>query len=161
MWKSDGTPAGTSLVKQLDWIDSSGFDAPDYMQVVNDKLMFWGDDGVHGLELWTSDGTEAGTRMVLDINPGPAGTSVFGAEYLNGILYFSAAHPVTGPELWRSDGTESGTYVVRDIDPSIPINREASPGSEILCFSQQAQPALVGSCGRLTGPKPEQFWSRI
>ncbi len=125
LWKSDGTAAGTSLVKQLDWIDSSGFDAPDYMQVVNDKLMFWGDDGVHGLELWTSDGTEAGTRMVLDINPGPAGTSVFGAENLNGILYFSAAHPVTGPELWRSDGTEAGTYVVRDIDP-IDSNQQGS-----------------------------------
>src|SRR4051794_30204869 len=36
------------------------------------------DDGVHGEELWSTDGTDAGTTLVRDINPGPAGSRIFG-----------------------------------------------------------------------------------
>lgn len=31
---------------------------------------FYGNDGIHGLELWRSDGTPGGTHMVRDICPG-------------------------------------------------------------------------------------------
>ena len=34
------------------------------------------DDGVHGREPWRTDGTPAGTSLLLDLTPGPAGTTV-------------------------------------------------------------------------------------
>ena len=93
--------------------------------VVNRKLYFVADNGVHGEELWVSDGTAAGTVLVKDIAPGtPSGVSrqfyqyphhpsvgryfIFGANpnaqesYPNGETYPRA--------LWASDGTPEGTF---------------------------------------------------
>ena len=68
LWTSDGTEAGTVLVKDInpDGADS----AASYLTDVGGTLFFSADDGVHGEELWTSDGTEAGTVLVKDINAG-------------------------------------------------------------------------------------------
>src|SRR5207302_399773 len=68
LWKSDGTEAGTVLVKDINPGSSSGI--PAYLTNVNGTLFFDADDGVHGRELWTSDGTEAGTVLFKDFNPG-------------------------------------------------------------------------------------------
>lgn len=68
LWKSDGTRAGTVLVKDIrpgakhSWVG--------YMTEVGGTLFFTVDDGIHGEELWPSDGTEAGTVLVRDINAG-------------------------------------------------------------------------------------------
>src|SRR5262249_38054003 len=65
---SDGTAAGTYLVKD---IDSGAADSnPGRLVAVNAETFFDASDGVHGDELWKSDGTAAGTVLVKDINPG-------------------------------------------------------------------------------------------
>src|SRR5262249_40664091 len=66
-WATDGSPAGTYMVKDLTPGSTSGL--RDYLVDVNGTLFFRAKDGVHGFELWKSDGTEAGTTMVKDINP--------------------------------------------------------------------------------------------
>ena len=71
LWRSDGTEAGTVLVKDI----YPGFGAAlDYYNtsliVANDMLFFQANDSVNGRELWRSDGTEAGTVLVKDIYPG-------------------------------------------------------------------------------------------
>ena len=70
LWKSDGTEAGTVMVKEI----SPGYNqyngGASYLTAAGDTLYFAADDGIHGLELWKSDGTEAGTVMVKDLWPG-------------------------------------------------------------------------------------------
>ena len=68
LWKSDGTAAGTVLVKDINPGSASSY--PDHLTNVNGTLFFTADDGTHGAELWKSDGTAAGTVLVKDINPG-------------------------------------------------------------------------------------------
>jgi ELWxxDGT repeat protein len=114
LWKSDGTDAGTMLVKQIFPGGSSGLKQ---FFNVNGTLLFQANDGTHGYELWKSDGTEAGTVLVKDIYPGPNGSDLTLGVVCNGNLYFNAtAGPTNGYELWKSDGTEAGTVMVTDIN---------------------------------------------
>jgi len=66
-WKSDGTAAGTQLVKDI--LPGSDGSGPTDLTNVNGTLFFAARDGVHGPELWKSDGTAAGTKLVKDIAP--------------------------------------------------------------------------------------------
>ena len=73
LWKSDGTEAGTVLVKDIH-PGAGGYSSPSSLTGVGGTLFFAADDGTHGSELWKSDGTEAGTVLVKDINAGGAFT---------------------------------------------------------------------------------------
>jgi ELWxxDGT repeat protein len=118
LWKSDGTEAGTGMVKDI-WPGSNSSDCR-YLTNFNGTLFFAADDGVNGWELWKSDGTEAGTFMVKDIVPGPgsSGAGIFdGLVNVNGTLFFAATDGVNGLELCKSNGTEAGTGMVKDILP--------------------------------------------
>jgi ELWxxDGT repeat protein len=127
LWKSDGTAAGTMMVKDI----SPGAGSPSAYELtnVNGTLFFRANDGVNGTELWKSDGTAAGTTMVKDIFPGGY-TGYYGGYYLgssnpssltnvNGTLFFSAWDGINGTELWKSDGTAAGTVMVKDLLPGI------------------------------------------
>lgn len=118
LWRSDGTTAGTVLVKDIWPGPNSAFhDTPDPIAILNGVAFFAANDGADGFELWRSDGTAAGTVMVKDIQPGTSGSfPTFFAEY-NGLLYFRADDG-TGAELWRTDGTTAGTQMVDNINPS-------------------------------------------
>jgi ELWxxDGT repeat protein len=114
LWKTDGTPSGTLLVKDIR--PGSEGSNPKSLIAVGDILYFFANDGVSGQELWRSDGTSDGTYLVKDIH---VGSSVTGS--LVGIgdeIYFSASDDLTGFELWKSDGTSTGTVRVADIVPN-------------------------------------------
>ena len=117
LWKSDGTPQGTVLVK--DAVPGSIGSGPENLAAVGDTLFFSADLEPYSRELWKSDGTAGGTVMVKDINPGPfAPVDRSIPAYLtdlNGTLLFAANDGERGYELWRSDGTEAGTVIVKDI----------------------------------------------
>lgn len=129
LWRSDGTTAGTYLVKDINGnndgsILSNGEFGESYTDrdfvVFKDELYFIATDGPHGLEIWKSDGTADGTVMLKDIYPGANGylTPEFNFPYfteLNDKLYFAANDGVHGFELWETDGTEAGTQMVKDI----------------------------------------------
>jgi ELWxxDGT repeat protein len=116
LWKTDGTEAGTVLVKDI--APGVASSIPFHLTGSDDSLFFTPlFSTAEGAELWKSDGTEAGTLLVRDINPGPAGSNIAWLTDANGTLLFSAFDPVHGQELWRSDGTLAGTVLVRDINP--------------------------------------------
>ena len=67
LWKSDGTSAGTVMVKD---INTTGDGYPSYFTVHNGVLYFIANPATSGDELWKSDGTSAGTVQVVDLNAG-------------------------------------------------------------------------------------------
>jgi ELWxxDGT repeat protein len=110
LWKTDGTAAGTSLLKAF---FPSGGEDPSNLTNVNGKLFFRVDADPHtlGPELWVSDGTAAGTHLVVDLNPGSPGSNPRDLTNVNGTLYFLAGGP-GGNGLWKTDGTAAGTVFV-------------------------------------------------
>jgi ELWxxDGT repeat protein len=101
---------------------------PNGITAFGNKVVFIGDDGIHGREPWVSDGTEAGTFMLKDIYSGPSPsmpstpseTNGFQNKYfipLNGEMLFPAFSDIFGMELWATDGTQAGTHIVKDIAP--------------------------------------------
>jgi ELWxxDGT repeat protein len=113
LWKSDGTEAGTVMVKD---IDTSGSSYVDYLTVMGSTLFFEAYDGTNGYELWKSDGTEAGTVIVKDINHGGDSWPWF-LTVMGSTLFFTASNETGNYELWKTDGTEAGTAMVKDINP--------------------------------------------
>ncbi len=127
LWRSDGTVANTSLVKELGAASSLIIAGS-----AGSRLFFVNDDGIHGAELWTSDGTAAGTVLVRDILPGPDSSAVDHLTAAGSRVFFSAFDGLHGTELWESDGTEAGTRMVQDIEPgaapSGPAELSVTPG---------------------------------
>lgn len=111
LWKSDGTPEGTVLVKDF---PSTGFSVPNQFLAVGDKVVFNASTQQNGFELWISDGTEQGTHMVKDIAPGGASANIGNLTVADHRLFFTANDGVHGNTLWRTDGTEAGTRMVTD-----------------------------------------------
>ncbi|MFO1002040.1 MAG: ELWxxDGT repeat protein [Planctomycetaceae bacterium] len=131
LWRSDGTAAGTVLVKDIftgtyDTYQQLGAfgsypvtipnsSDPKELTNVGGTLYFTAKDGSTGNELWKTDGTSVGTSLVKDIFAGTSGSSPSYLINVQGSLYFAASESTTGRELWKSSGTEAGTAMVSDI----------------------------------------------
>jgi len=126
LWKSDGSSAGTVLVKDIMPGGSYSHGYPQYLTNVNGTLYFRADDGINGIELWKSDGSSAGTILVKDILSGFSASGPSRLTNVNGTLYFNANDGFNGHELWKSDGTSAGTVLVKDVWPGTPGLTHAS-----------------------------------
>lgn len=123
LWKSDGTSAGTIMVKDIysgyQFANVPNNSEPRNLTNVNGSLYFTANDGINGAELWKSDGTEVGTVMVKNINIYPnfsdGGSDGAWLTNVNGVLYFTCNNIDNGYELWKSDGTAIGTVMIKDI----------------------------------------------
>lgn len=111
LYVSDGTEAGTQLVKKINPNGSSAI----YSLAVYNNQLFFSANYNGDYELWRSDGTASGTYLVKDINTAPNKSSdpAYFTTY-NNKLYFSAV--TEGRELWVTDGTTNGTKLVKDIN---------------------------------------------
>jgi ELWxxDGT repeat protein len=113
LYVSDGTEAGTELIKHFDNYAMES----DALCYINGFVYFPGKDNTHYIELWKTDGTQSGTVMVKDIQPGiNASSSPINLCASNDVLYFAAYNSTYGYELWKSDGTENGTVLVKDVN---------------------------------------------
>jgi ELWxxDGT repeat protein len=130
LWRSDGTPAGTRLVRDINPgrqktdPDREGCNSrktlgapsnPDGFVRYRNVLLFGADDGQTGRELWWTDGTAAGTRRVKDLRPGPQGSAPHDLTVFNGLVYFLASANGVGEALWRTNGTPQGTVLVHSL----------------------------------------------
>jgi ELWxxDGT repeat protein len=114
LWRSDGTAAGTQLVRDINPGPASS--NPSDLVNVGGVLYFAADDGVRGRELWRSDGTANGTRLAFDINPGRASSNPADLVGFNGRVYFAADNGVAGREL-ISFNPANNRITVLDIRP--------------------------------------------
>lgn len=118
LWKSDGTNAGTVLVKDI--VPGPTNANPVGFTEVNGTVIFgvYKQGSVNSVELWKTDGSATGTVLVKVINPNDSlGLSISHPINVNGTAYFTADDGVRGQELWKSDGTTAGTRIVKDINP--------------------------------------------
>ena len=129
LWRSDGTPDGTYLLKDIRPTGSND-SYPGVMTVMSSTLYFSADDGIHGIELWRSDGTADGTYLVTDAVPGAGsgfhGSGVMGV--LNGRLYFRGYDPDHGLSCGRATappGAPSSSKISRPAPPT--RGRRAGP----------------------------------
>ncbi|WP_395834602.1 ELWxxDGT repeat protein [Archangium violaceum] len=100
-WKSDGTAAGTVLLRDvLPGPENSGAHLAPFVSVGQGPVAFSASDGVSGLELWTTDGTTAGTRRFADLYEGPASASPLQLTVSGSRLFFVADDGEHGRELW-------------------------------------------------------------
>ena len=116
LWSSDGTVAGTQLFKEFNTGTENGVFPSQIFGVVNNKLLFWANDGID-TKLWVTDGTLSGTSILnndaiyASYTPHPDDNHIN-----NGKFYFFAGSGSLGNELWVSDGTSTGTYMVKNIN---------------------------------------------
>jgi ELWxxDGT repeat protein len=95
LWKSDGTEAGTEMVKDINPGSGSTFSTSTPIKVYNNKLFF-----TYGTELWTSDGTDVGTTKLLDLESNVKAMVIFNSK-IHVFMYSNA--------FWVSDGTVAGS----------------------------------------------------
>lgn len=104
---------------------------PEQLRVVDGRLFFTADDGVHGRELWTwepsgaaeengafADEAIAGgiARLVADLMPGRASSGVEHLRDCAGVLYFLAETPASGREVCFWDSQADAVRVI-DVCP--------------------------------------------
>lgn len=120
LWISDGSTAGTNMVKDINPGIGNGIPNSQsfYESVVYTKqgLFFPADDGTNGIELWKSNGTSAGTVMVKNINPGANNSDpVLNFFLVNGNIFFNATDGVP------SDSSITDLFVVDGVFSPLPV----------------------------------------
>lgn len=119
LWKTDGTEAGTFLVKNIE--PGSFGSSIHFLGRLGDRILFRALSGNTGMELWATDGTPAGTQLVKELFPGNghgvSAATVLTAGVYQGKMYFSGRDASTAYEPWVTDGTPEGTYMLYDLNP--------------------------------------------
>jgi ELWxxDGT repeat protein len=92
LWKTDGTTAGTMLVRDIQLGPNSS--APECLQPYQGKLIFLASEESTGTQLWQSDGTAAGTRLLVQLGASIGGATLSGCPLqIDGLLIFKVAGP--------------------------------------------------------------------
>ena len=104
-WISDGTAAGTRLLKNAG-ADQVNGSSPRAFASIGNRLMFIADDSA-GSAVWSSDGADSGTQR-----GGSMKGEVVQAIASAGLYYFTRKLTTGGAELWRSDGSVAGTFAL-------------------------------------------------
>lgn len=126
LWRSDGTGAGTFLVKDIE--PGTGNSTPEYFHPYQNGVLFFARTAAGGREIWKSNGTAAGTTMLRDILPGPSSsteynyvgfpiTISFGFHEFHGELFFRVFDG-THFTLYKTNGTTTGTVAVKQLAPA-------------------------------------------
>lgn len=92
LWRSDGTPEGTSMVADIRLGSNPGIPAAGLSALVprGPGVCFVGQTDSLDREPWCSDGTEEGTKRLADINPGPSGSDPAWLTPVGDVLAFVA-----------------------------------------------------------------------
>ena len=98
LWSSDGTTAGTRLVRDL-YPGSESSDPDDFL-VKGNELYFTAKNPAIGRELWKTDGTAAGTQRITDLNPGKEDSNPSDLALMGNTVYFSATNQADDRELY-------------------------------------------------------------
>lgn len=109
LWATDGSAAGTALVKDL--APGTGSSTPTDFSVVGETLVFTSTVPLSGVSiLYRSNGTSAGTQALAPM------TGTLAARHVslgNQVVYMTATPGFVGTvQMWGTDGTASGTALL-------------------------------------------------
>jgi ELWxxDGT repeat protein len=136
LWRSDGTPAGTVLVKDL--LSGQEGSGPKELVVMGGHLYFTAINWInrHGVRirsLWKSDGTASGTVVVKDFNHFPSDPDYPEYEYdmykvssllpAGEKLFFRVKMDVYEEQLWVTNGSPEGTFLLKEFGPDVILGR--------------------------------------
>ncbi|WP_205471127.1 ELWxxDGT repeat protein [Nocardioides sp. SYSU D00038] len=107
---------GSATTPVKDIFPGPGDSSPKQIVDAAGQAYFVADHPTSGQELWTSNGTAAGTRLVKDIAPGNADSSIAGLSAVGRHVAFGAVNNL-GAEPWISNGYGAGTLPVKDVQP--------------------------------------------
>ncbi|MBS1625824.1 MAG: T9SS type A sorting domain-containing protein [Bacteroidetes bacterium] len=115
LWVTDGTTAGTSIVKDI--LPGPGSSAAGQYGIIawGGNLYFAAFDSINGAQLWASDGTGSGTSLLKILGTGGSGNSNPRAfiSYNSQLLFVAGQNTsMADEELWTSDGTATNTHVI-------------------------------------------------
>jgi len=115
LFVTDGTPAGTRLVKDIA-IGTSSSEPDHFVVLPSGRVLFAASQPSVGRELFTTDGTAAGTTVFVDLVPG-AGSSNPGPFVWHPLrrAYVFRAQMGAGLQLWQTDGTGEGTVQIQGV----------------------------------------------
>ena len=113
LWQSDGTAAGTKLLKVICPTQSPFYDTDPYYTPLNNKLYFTANDNISGTQIWLTDGTTAGTTKVTNIDSAIGG--FYPSQFLeyNNKLFFEGKDANQYYQRYVTDGTAGGTVIVK------------------------------------------------
>lgn len=111
LWRTDGTPGGTSLVKDI--LPGAQSSNPNFYQTAGGLLYFTVTTAAGGQALWRTDGTTAGTILVKTIASSPISKWVEDTVEFKGQLFFSTYYSGHPSQLWKTDGTPGGTRLLK------------------------------------------------
>lgn len=115
LWKTDGTMAGTVLVKDLLSGTTGGF--PRNLTAVGDMLFFTASNSTGGTILWKSDGSEEGTVPAVELLSGGFTATLKDFVGVEDKLFFirdQGRFPT--PAIYASNGSAEGTVLLNPAD---------------------------------------------
>ena len=135
LWRSDGTFAGTYMIKEI-WTGVQYGSPGNYANVVTgltplaNSVVFQARDDWYNWEPWVSDGTATGTLQLADVVPGPEGLGVNFLSIGDRAVFF------VEPQLWSTDGTPAGTGLIAELDTT---NSRTPATTQGFCFFVNGQ----------------------
>lgn len=109
LWLSDGTAAGTRLLRRDLSVRATGTREPVGGRIGN-RTYFSGLDGSGRVALWATDGTSEGTDQVSAVWAAGSSSPTRFVEF-GGRLFFNGPIANSVTPMWVTDGTEAGTRV--------------------------------------------------
>lgn len=131
LWKSDGTPAGTTLVSNQVGNENPSDQGP--LLVLGNRLFFTASSSDTGGELWSSDGTTQGTALFKELVAGSLSSGPHLFTQVGGLFFFRATDANGNIGLWKSDGTVDGTQLATS---TLWFNN--APPDELVAFNNKA-----------------------
>lgn len=144
IWKSDGTPAGTTLVYSFETAAGVTNVGVFYSVSTHKKnysidgniLYFSAYDSANGKELWKTDGTPAGTVMLKDVKVGTGSSQTSGFCKIPSSTLFIAQSVGFESKLWKTNGTTAGTEQIPVAEPFFIVNQDmAKLGDKVIFFA--------------------------
>ncbi|MFO1053457.1 MAG: hypothetical protein U1F36_14690 [Planctomycetota bacterium] len=139
---TDGTPAGTTILSDLNITPPPTGDSLPYAFTPFGRRTVFATRGTPTLDLWISDGTTAGTTL-LKGNLG----DLLDLKVIGDRLLILTDDPVAGPRLFTSDGTAAGTSLLRTIFGLSDIGLVARGDEAFFFETDSTHPTLLATDG--------------